>query len=45
MRPSAAGARGIAHFDAMLDSRKLPTRPMLVRLIASLRSGAPALSC
>ena len=27
------GARGIAHLDAMLDSRKLPTRPMLERLI------------
>jgi protein tyrosine/serine phosphatase len=25
---------GIAHLDAMLDSRKLPTREMLVRLIA-----------
>lgn len=29
----AAEARGIAHLDAMLDSRKLPTRPMLARLI------------
>jgi protein tyrosine/serine phosphatase len=29
----AKGA-GIAHFDAMLDSRKLPTREMLARLIA-----------
>jgi hypothetical protein len=28
-------ARGIAHLDAMLDSRKLPTRAMLVQLIAS----------
>src|SRR5476649_2344410 len=28
-----AGQNGIAHFDAMLDSRKLPTRAMLVRLI------------
>ena len=28
-----AEARGIAHLDAMLDSRKLPTRPMLERLI------------
>jgi protein tyrosine/serine phosphatase len=28
-----ANARGIAHFDAMLDSRKLPTRAMLLRLI------------
>jgi hypothetical protein len=26
-------ARGIAHLDAMLDSRKLPTKPMLERLI------------
>ena len=30
---AAAGARGIAHLDAMLDSRKLPTKPMLARLI------------
>jgi protein tyrosine/serine phosphatase len=31
---TAAAARGgIAHLDAMLDSRKLPTRDMLVRLI------------
>jgi len=29
----AAEARGIAHLDAMLDSRKLPTKPMLERLI------------
>ncbi len=29
----AAAARGIAHLDAMLDSRKLSTRPMLERLI------------
>ena len=29
----AAQARGIAHLDAMLDSRKLPTQPMMVRLI------------
>lgn len=28
-----AAALGIAHLDAMLDSRKLPTRDMLVRLI------------
>jgi protein tyrosine/serine phosphatase len=28
-----ASARGIAHLDAMLDSRKLPTRAMLMRLI------------
>ncbi len=27
-------ALGVAHFDAMLDSRKLPTREMLVRLMA-----------
>ena len=31
----AAAARGIAHLDAMLDSRKLPTRAMLERLIAT----------
>ena len=30
---AAANARGIAHLDAMLDSRKLPTRAMLQRLI------------
>ena len=30
-----AKANGIAHLDAMLDSRKLPTRDMLVRLIES----------
>jgi protein tyrosine/serine phosphatase len=30
-----AKASGIAHFDAMLDSRKLPTREMLERLIES----------
>ena len=29
-----AEAGGIAHFDAMLDSRKLPPRQMLMRLIA-----------
>lgn len=29
----AAHARGIAHLDAMLDSRKLPTQAMLLRLI------------
>lgn len=29
----AAQARGIAHLDAMLDSRRLPTKPMLERLI------------
>lgn len=28
-----ADAAGIAHLDAMLDSRKIPTREMLVRLI------------
>jgi protein tyrosine/serine phosphatase len=28
-----AAAQGIAHLDAMLDSRKLPTRAMLVRLV------------
>jgi protein tyrosine/serine phosphatase len=28
-----AQAAGIAHLDAMLDSRKLPTREMLVRLV------------
>ncbi len=28
-----ARSEGIAHLDAMLDSRKLPTRAMLVRLI------------
>jgi hypothetical protein len=28
-----AASRGIAHLDAMLDSRKIPTRDMLVRLI------------
>jgi len=32
---AAAEARGIAHFDAMLDSRKLPTRQMLTALIAA----------
>src|SRR5579863_54875 len=30
-----AGELGIAHLDAMLDSRKLPTRDMLVTLIDS----------
>jgi hypothetical protein len=29
---------GIAHLDAMLDSRKLPTREMLVRLIESFNT-------
>jgi protein tyrosine/serine phosphatase len=28
----AVEARGIAHLDAMLDSRRLPTKPMLERL-------------
>jgi len=31
----AAAKAGAAHFDAMLDSRKLPTRPMLTDLIAA----------
>jgi hypothetical protein len=31
----AAKSLGISHFDAMLDSRKLPTRAMLVTLIQS----------
>jgi protein tyrosine/serine phosphatase len=30
---ATATAHGIAHLDAMLDSRKLPTREMLVRLV------------
>jgi hypothetical protein len=30
---ATAKAGGIAHLDAMLDSRKLPTRKMLVRLV------------
>jgi hypothetical protein len=34
----ATAARGIAHLDAMLDSRKLPTRAMLVRLIEAFDS-------
>jgi len=33
---AAAQALGAAHFDAMLDSRKLPTREMLMHLIAAL---------
>ena len=33
---AAAEARGIAHLDAMLDSRRLPTRALLERLIAAL---------
>ena len=32
---AAAKSLGIAHLDAMLDSRKLPTRAMLERLIES----------
>ena len=31
----AAAAAGAAHFDAMLDSRKLPTRQMLIDLVAA----------
>lgn len=31
---AAAAALGATHFDAMLDSRKLPTRDMLVQLMA-----------
>ena len=34
----ATAARGIAHLDAMLDSRKLPTRAMLERLIEAFDS-------
>ena len=34
----AAEARGIAHLDAMLDSRKLPTRAMLARLVEAFDS-------
>ncbi len=34
----ATSARGIAHLDAMLDSRKLPTRAMLMRLIEAFDS-------
>jgi protein tyrosine/serine phosphatase len=34
----AAELRGIAHLDAMLDSRKLPTRSMLTRLIEAFDS-------
>ena len=33
-----ARASGIAHLDAMLDSRKLPTRAMLERLIESFNT-------
>ena len=32
---AAANSIGVAHLDAMLDSRKLPTREMLARLIES----------
>jgi len=32
---SAAATLGAAHFDAMLDSRKLPTRAMLMQLMAA----------
>jgi hypothetical protein len=32
---AAAESLGIAHFDAMLDSRKLPTRQMLATLVES----------
>ena len=34
----AAQSRGIAHLDAMMDSRKLPTRAMLVRLVECFES-------
>ena len=34
----AAETRGIAHLDAMLDSRKLPTRAMLTRLVEAFDS-------
>ena len=40
----AAAARGIAHLDAMLDSRKLPTRAMLMRLIEAFDERPAALS-
>ena len=33
---AAAAALGATHFDAMLDSRKLPTREMLAQLTAAL---------
>ncbi|HZQ45791.1 MAG TPA: hypothetical protein VFC07_02165, partial [Verrucomicrobiae bacterium] len=32
---AAAKSMGVAHLDAMLDSRKLPTKAMLVTLIES----------
>jgi hypothetical protein len=34
----AVDMRGIAHLDAMLDSRRLPTGPMLVRLMEAFDS-------
>lgn len=34
----ATQAHGIAHLDAMLDSRKLPTQPMMIRLIEAFDS-------
>ncbi|MES2472756.1 MAG: hypothetical protein V4601_07945 [Pseudomonadota bacterium] len=35
---ATAQSRGIAHLDAMLDSRKLPSREMLVRLIETFNT-------
>ena len=35
---ATAQGRGIAHLDAMLDSRKLPSREMLVRLIETFNT-------
>ena len=35
---ATARARGIAHLDAMLDSRRLPTRAMLARLMEAFDS-------
>ena len=35
---ATAQAHGIAHLDAMLDSRKLPSREMLARLIESFNT-------
>ncbi len=35
---ATATARGIAHFDAMLDSRKLPTAAMIARLAEVLET-------
>ena len=40
-----ARALGIAHLDAMLDSRKLPTRAMLVHLDRRLSTQRPGPSC